>query len=316
MSRPLGDFRVKFWGTRGSIPTPGPGTVKYGGNTSCLEVRCGKELIILDAGTGIRDLGVELLKETPVRASILFSHVHWDHVQGIPFFQPAYIPGNEFKLYGNKNWDTKLENALKLQMQSPNFPITLDELNAVGAKMEYIDIDFGTIFRLGNSDRIIVRSVELRHPDRAFGFRIEYGGKSLVYAPDTENLPEPGDKILELSHDADVLIHDAQYTHEEYYAPGSESKANWGHSTPEAAARTAAAANVKELILFHHDPYHEDATVDRMLLVASAIFPNVIAASEGMVIGLLPAEMPARSYAEEENMSLSQIRLPHPKVWR
>ena len=149
MSSTAGKFRIKFWGTRGSIPTPGPGTLKYGGNTSCVEVRCGNELVIIDAGTGIRNLGAELLKKTPVKAAILFSHVHWDHIQGIPFFRPAYTPGNEFRLYGSKNWDTRLEYALKLQMQSPNFPVTFEELNEVGAQMEYIDIDAGTVFHIG-----------------------------------------------------------------------------------------------------------------------------------------------------------------------
>ena len=182
-----GKFIVKFWGTRGSIPSPGPDTVKYGGNTSCLEVRCGHELIIIDAGTGIRNLGAELLKEKQVKAAILFSHVHWDHIQGIPFFRPAYVPGNEFKLYGNKNWDTKLEFALECQMQSPNFPVTFDELNEVGAHMEYIDIDGGAVFQIGAEDPVTIRSLELRHPDKVFGFRIDYGGKALIYATDTEN---------------------------------------------------------------------------------------------------------------------------------
>ena len=112
MSEPVGNLRVKFWGTRGSIASPGAGTLKYGGNTSCVEVNCGGELVILDAGTGIRNLGMELLKEMPVKASMLFSHMHWDHIQGIPFFRPAYVPGNEFSLYGNKDWETKLEYAL------------------------------------------------------------------------------------------------------------------------------------------------------------------------------------------------------------
>jgi phosphoribosyl 1,2-cyclic phosphodiesterase len=286
MSKPVGEFRIRFWGTRGSVPAPGPGTVRYGGNTSCVEVRCDRELIIIDAGTGIRNLGTELLKQMPVKASILFSHVHWDHIQGIPFFRPAYIPGNEFKLYGNKSWNTKLEYALRWQMQSPNFPVTLEEVNAVGAKMEYIDIDAGTTFNIGDTDQITIRSAELRHPDRAFGFRIEYRGKSLVYATDTENLPEPDEKMVKLAYGADLLIHDAQYTSEEYYGLNADPKRNWGHSTPEAAAKAAAAANVKELALFHHDPYHDDAAIDRIRQMASAIFPNTVAASEGMIIKL------------------------------
>ena len=286
MSKPSGELIVRFWGTRGSIPTPGPETLKYGGNTSCVEVRCGEEIVILDAGTGIRNLGTELMKEMPVKASMLFSHMHWDHIQGIPFFRPAYVPGNEFRLYGNKDWETKLEYALKWQMQSPNFPVTLEAMNAVGAKMEYIDIDAGSVFHIGDTDQITVRSIELRHPDKAFGFRIEYDDKSLVYATDTESLPEPDKNLVELSQGADLLIHDAQYTAEEYYGVNRDPRRTWGHSTPEAAAEVAIAANVKKLVLFHHDPYHDDATVDQMLQSTRATFPNTIAASEGMLIKL------------------------------
>lgn len=279
-------IKVKFWGTRGSVPAPGQETLKYGGNTACVEVQCGKELTIIDAGTGIRNLGTELLKQMPVKASILFSHMHWDHIQGLPFFRPIYKPGNEFKLYGNKNWSTKLEYALKSQMQSPNFPVTLEELSAVGAKMEYIDIDAGTVFNIGDSGQIVVRTAELRHPDKAFAFRIEYGGRSLVYATDTENLPKPDERLVQLARDADLLIHDAQYTSQEYHGANGDSKKDWGHSTPEAAAQVAIAANVKKLVLFHYAPHHDDATVDQMLHVASAIFTNTVAASEGMTIEL------------------------------
>jgi len=291
MSESEGQIIIKFWGTRGSIPSPGPDTVKYGGNTSCVEVRCGDELIIIDAGTGIRNLGMELLKETQVKASILFSHVHWDHIQGIPFFRPAYVHGNEFKLYGNKNWDTRLEYALECQMQSPNFPVTFDELNKVGAHMEYIDIDAGAVFQVGDRSSVTIRSIELRHPDRVFGFRIDYDGKSLVYATDTENLPEPDERLVELASGADVLIHDAQYTSEEYYGSNGNSKESWGHSTSEAAAAVALAANVRKLILFHHDPYHNDAQVDQMLQAAASIFPDTIAAWEGMIIELPSARI-------------------------
>lgn len=290
---------IKFWGTRGSIPVPGETTLRYGGNTSCIEVRCGSELIIIDAGTGIRNLGTELLKEMPVKASILFSHTHWDHIQGLPFFQPAYIPGNEFKLYGNKNWDAKLEYVLRWQMQSPNFPITLEEVSEVGAQIEYVDINVGAAFQVGDMDQITVRSVELRHPDRAFGFRIEYDGKSLVYASDTENLPEPDERLVELASGADLLIHDAQYTSAEYYGLNGNPKSNWGHSTPEAAAAVAHAAGVKELVLFHHDPNHDDAQIDAMLQTASAIFPNTTAAAEGMSMEMQHTITPTQFYIEE-----------------
>jgi len=277
---------VRFWGTRGSIPAPGPETLRYGGNTSCVEVRCGEEIIIFDAGTGIRNLGTELLKEMPVRASILFSHMHWDHIQGIPFFRPAYVQGNEFRLYGNKDWNTKLEYVLRWQMQRSNFPVTLDDVSAVGAKMEYIDIDAGSVFHIGDTDQITVRSIELRHPDKAFGFRIDYEDKSLVYATDTENMPKPDKNLVELAYGADILIHDAQYTTEEYYGEYGDAREAWGHSTPEAAAAVALSANVKKLILFHHDPYHDDAKVAKMSQAASAIFPNTVVASENMTIKL------------------------------
>lgn len=299
MSEQLGEFKIRFWGTRGSIAAPGPKTVKYGGNTACVEVRCGEELIILDAGTGIRDLGTKLLEEMPVKASILFSHVHWDHIQGMPFFQPIFVPGNEFRLYGNRNWDMKLEYALRYQMQNPNFPVTLEQVNAVGARMEYIDIDVGAVFEVGDNNQITIRSVELPHPDGSFGFRIEYKGRSLVYATDTEDLPEPDEKLVELARGTDLLIHDAQYTNEEYYGLNGDSKESWGHSTPEAAVKVAMAANVKKLVLFHHDPYHDDTKVDQMLQMASASFPNTIAASEGMVVKLRPTTASAQPYSDE-----------------
>ena len=281
-----GELMVRFWGTRGSIPAPGPETLRYGGNTACVEVRCGEEIIIFDAGTGIRNLGTELLKEMPVRASILFSHMHWDHIQGIPFFQPAYVPGNEFRLYGNKDWDTKLEYVLRWQMQRSNFPVTLEDVSAVGAKMEYIDIEAGSVFHIGDTNQITVQSIELRHPDKAFGFRIDYEDKSLVYATDTENMPRPDRNLVELAYGADILIHDAQYTTEEYYGKYGDAREAWGHSTSEAAAAVALSANVKKLILFHHDPYHDDAKVAQMSRAASAIFPNTVVASENMTIKL------------------------------
>ncbi len=303
MSTTTGKFRIKFWGTRGSIATPGPGSLRYGGNTACVEVRCGNELIIIDAGTGIRDLGTELLKETPISASLLFSHMHWDHIQGIPFFRPAYVSGNEFKLYGSKNWDKEVEYVLRWQMRSPNFPVTFEKMNKVGAHMEHFDIDTGTFFQIGDENPVTVRSVELRHTDKTFGFRIDYGGKSLVYATDTENLPEPDKKLVELASNADVLIHDAQYTTQEYYGVNGNSKKAWGHSTPEAAVAVAQAAGVKQLVLFHHDPYHDDAQIDRMLQTASAIFPNTTAAAEGTTIELQPTIAPAELYLAETDIA-------------
>ena len=292
MSNLWGQFRIKFWGTRGSIPVSSLETLKYGGNTACVEVRCGDNLIIIDSGTGIRNLGNELLKEMPIKASILFSHVHWDHIQGMPFFQPVYEAGNEFKLYGSKNWDEKLEYVLKEQMRPPRFPVTLEDVDTFGAKIEYINIDPGTVFKIGGKAHINITTAELYHPNissnsmYSTGFRIEYGGKIFVYATDTESLPKPDERLLELAYGADLLIHDAQYTSHEYYGLNGNSKKKFGHSTPEAAAEVALNAKVKKLVLFHHDPNHDDATVEQMLQAASAIFPNTVVASEGMIIDL------------------------------
>ena len=281
----LDTIKVKFWGTRGSIPAPGLGTLKYGGNTACVEVRCGEELIIIDAGSGIVGLGTELLKDMPVKASILFSHLHWDHIQGIPFFPPAYVSGNEFKLYGSRDWDTKLEYALRRQMQSPSCPASLE---GFAAKIEYRDvIENGAVFKVGSEDQITVRSVKLDHPNISFAFRIEYSGKNLVYASDTNNVPKPDERLVELARGTDLLIHDAQYTNEEYYgSKNGISREIFGHSTPEAAAKVAVAAGVKKLVLFHHDYLHDDVKIEQMLQSATAIFPNTIAAREGIVMEL------------------------------
>ena len=175
-------------------------------------------------------------------------------------------------------------------------------MNVVGAKMEYVDIDAGSVFHIGDDDQITVRSSELCHPDKAFGFRIEYAGKSMVYATDTENLPKPDSRLVELAYGADLLIHDAQYTTDEYYGEDGNSRKNWGHSTPAAAAETALAANVEKLVLFHHDPYHDDETVAQMFQSAAAIFPNTVVASENMMVALRYAMEPAGSYLWETNM--------------
>ena len=169
--------------------------------------------------------------------------------------------------------------------------------------MEYIDIGAGTVFQVGDTDPVTIRSSELHHPDKVFGFRIEYGGRSLVYATDTESLPKPDEQLMELALGADLLIHDAQYTNDEYYGLDGEPRDNWGHSTPEAAAAMAIATNVKKLVLFHHDPYHDDAQVDQMLQTASAIFPDTIAASENMVIELPLAMASAALHSEKIDSS-------------
>ncbi|MBI2896163.1 MAG: MBL fold metallo-hydrolase [Deltaproteobacteria bacterium] len=280
-----GTFRIVFWGVRGSIPTPGSATVRFGGNTSCVEVRCGEELLIFDGGTGLRALGNVLMGTGPIRASMFFSHVHWDHIQGFPFFGPAFVPGNSFELYGGRNVTHTLAETLQGQMNYPNFPVTLGQM---AATMRFHDLQEGEEVRIGQDRQIRVRASRLNHPDGVFGYRLEYGGKSLVYATDTEHYEQMDPKVLELARGVDVFIYDAAYTPEEYSGQvGFGSKVGWGHSTMMEGARLASAAGVKKLILFHHDHMQDDDAVAAKEARARAVFPNATAAFEGLTIDLL-----------------------------
>jgi phosphoribosyl 1,2-cyclic phosphodiesterase len=277
-------FRIVFWGVRGSIPTPGPTTVEVGGNTACVEVRCGGELLVLDGGTGLRLLGSALVREQPLRARLFFSHVHWDHIQGFPFFAPAFVAGNVIDLYGATNVTGTLEETLAGQMNFPNFPVRLEHM---GAKMTFHDIDDGQVLRFADG-AVVVRAAKLNHPQGVLAYRIEHAGHSLVYATDTEHLDSPDTKLIELAREADVLIYDAQYTPEEYVGAGDgRSKVGWGHSTMIEGVKVAQAACVKRLILFHHDPDHDDEMVRRKEIRARELFPTTDAAREGMAISIL-----------------------------
>jgi phosphoribosyl 1,2-cyclic phosphodiesterase len=273
-------FRLRFWGVRGSIPTPGPQTVDIGGNTSCLEVRCGDQLILFDGGTGLRALGNELLKEGPLSAAMLFSHVHWDHIQGFPFFAPAFVPGFRFDIYGGKNLSSTLAETLAGQMNFPNFPVTLDQM---AATMVFHEFDDGQ--RVGLGGGASVRGLMLNHPDGVYGYRLEYDGRALAYCTDTEHRDEPDEHVLELSENAEILIYDAQYTPEEYTGEeGGMPKVGWGHSTFVEGAKLAEMAGAKRLILFHHDPSQDDEAVRDKERRCRELFPATDAAREGMVI--------------------------------
>jgi len=262
-------IKIRFWGVRGSIPTPGAATVKYGGNTSCLEVRLSdpqnknRELIIIDAGSGLRLLGNELMSEMPFKASILFSHVHWDHIQGFPFFRPGFIPGNEFNLYGSKYRGEKdyvrsiLASTLRGQQEFPNFPV---KLNAMGATIFFKDIDRGEII---STDNAHISHTSLVHPGGAIAFRLEEKatGKAMVYCSDTEHLNGLDQNIARLCENCDLLIYDSQYTPREY-----ETHVGWGHSTWEQGLRFARELNIPHLVLFHHDPMHSDTFLEEEIL--------------------------------------------------
>jgi phosphoribosyl 1,2-cyclic phosphodiesterase len=275
-------LRVRFWGVRGSIPTPGRDTVEVGGNTSCLEVRCGERLVIFDGGTGLRLLGNALMRELPVNAAMFFSHVHWDHIQGFPFFTPAFVPGNHFDIYGGVGLSTTLSETLEGQMNFPNFPVTLDQM---AAKMAFHTFDDGQLVELGGG--VTVRGLLQNHPDGSYGYRLEYEGKAIAYCTDTEHRGTPDAHVLELARGADVFIYDAQYTPAEYVGEVDKiSKVGWGHSTYVQAAELAKLASAARVVLFHHDPSQSDAAVAEKERLCRKLFPRADAAREGMTIEL------------------------------
>ncbi len=276
---------VRFWGVRGSIPTPGPATVEIGGNTSCVEVRAGGRLLIFDGGTGLRNLGNSLLKQMPIEAWIFFSHVHWDHIQGFPFFTPAFVRGNTFHLHGGRKVSGTLESALAGQMENPSFPVHLTEM---GAKMTFNDLYEGEVMELPatNGDGVVrITNARGNHPDGVLAYRVDHGGKSIMYATDTEHYAVIDPKLKKLATGCDLLIYDSQYTPEEYAGEvGGMPKLGWGHSTFEEAVKLAKAANVKQLILYHHDPGQDDAAVREKERRAKELFPNCMAAYEGLSV--------------------------------
>ncbi|AFY73429.1 metal-dependent hydrolase, beta-lactamase superfamily I [Synechococcus sp. PCC 7502] len=276
------EFSVHFWGVRGSIATPGVGTVRYGGNTPCVEIRCHGKRLIMDGGTGIRALGQYLLKEMPVEGHIFFTHSHWDHIQGFPFFIPAFIKGNTFDIYGRiaPNGAT-LQERLEDQMHHPNFPVPL---RIMGSTMKFHNIEIGEKIDLG--DGVIVETGMLNHPGEATGYRVCWDNYAIVYATDTEHFADGIDQnLVNLARNADVLILDATYSDEQYWSKVSP-KVGWGHSTWQEAIKVAESANVKTLVIYHHDPLHDDDYLDEVGKKAKEQFPGAIMAREGMVLSL------------------------------
>ncbi len=276
---------IKFWGVHGSLPRPGPSTIKYGGNTACVEVRCGETLIIFDAGSGIRNLGDDLIARhgkgsgSGVKGHIFFSHLHWDHIQGFPFFNPVFIETNEFHLYGGGNLHCSIHRIMNDQMAPPYFPVALEEL---GSTTSFHNLRPGDTIRIGES---VIVAESLNHPHGSYGYRLEYKGKILVYATDTEHDGSDASRTLNLARNADVLIYDAMFTPDQYLGTADGlSRQSWGHSTWEGAVEIAKTAGAKQLILFHHG--NDDDTVAEIERLAREQFPNCSAAYEGMVIVL------------------------------
>jgi len=263
-------FSVTFWGTRGSIPTPGPSTKRFGGDTSCVELRAGETVLVCDAGTGLRKLGAELLRRSsPVVVHLFLSHPHWDHIQGFPFFTPAYVPTTVMNVYCVAGGQERLRDLLSGQMQPDYFPIRFSDL---GAKIERRDLQLGA----NDVDGVRVTTMPLTHPGTSFGFAFEYEGAKVVYATDNEidltfehpervqddlDAPRPiPEALVEFVRDADLLIADGQYTDEEY-----PTKIGWGHARATTLVDLAITAGVKKLAIFHHDPLHDDARVDSIV---------------------------------------------------
>jgi len=279
-------FSMTIWGDRGSMPTPGPDTVLFGGNTSCLEIRVDGRLIIVDAGSGIRGLGDKLLREDikkgPIDADIFITHTHWDHIMGFPMFNPIYVPGTKLRIHGPISYeDDTLESVIGSQLSYRYWPVRQEELSA---HIEYEQIK-ETSIDLGGGLR--VQTKYLNHPVLCLGYRFEYQGKSLVTAYDHEPFRnvfptdpadpsydaeaaregdaaaiEANDKVLAFCHGADLLVHDSQYTAKEY----NKNKIGFGHSSYEFAINSAAKARVKRVLLFHHDPNRSDAELQELEL--------------------------------------------------
>jgi len=306
-------FSVKIWGDRGSMPVPGPDTVVFGGNTSCIEVRCGKRLIIMDAGSGIRSLGDWLvrneLKNGPIDADIFLTHTHWDHIMGFPMFTPIYIPGTTLRIRGPVNFeDEPLEQVIGSQLSYRYWPVRQDEL---AAKITYLSLK-ETQVDLG--DGITVRTKYLNHPVLCLGYRIEYEGLAFATAYDHEPFSnlfptdpshpdydaaiaeegnnaarEENDRIESFYRGVDLLIHDTQYSAKEYKA----GKMGWGHSSFEYAINAANRSGVKRLLLFHHDPNRTDAELQELELfyqekINGKTALRLDASREGMIINIQP----------------------------
>ena len=296
---------LKLWGVRGSIPVPGPTTVGFGGNTSCVEVRADDEIIVLDAGSGIRSLGLALEEEfgpRPIKMALLITHTHWDHIQGLPFFLPAYQKKNEIRVFGYDGARNGLRAILSDQMERPFFPISFNDLPSHLAIKDLKEMEF-------NIGKVKVRSKFLNHPGVCAGYRLYTSSGSLAFLPDNEpyeilaeKLAEHNggsaqrareaaiaehNKLVEFLRESDVLILDTQYTDEEY-----EKHIGWGHGSLSSVVSLALQADVKRLLLFHHDPAHDDAMLERMveearkLVAQSGKTLKVEAAREGEEISL------------------------------
>jgi len=270
------DFFVRFWGVRGSITCPGLATSRYGGNTACIEIRCGEKLFIFDAGTGLRDLGETIARDGVKDVDLFLSHTHIDHIAGFPFFYHAYRPGNTLRVWsGHLEEGVTTEGVLRQFMSPPLWPVPVDIFEA---DVSYHDFKAGDT--MTPSDDVTLRTAPLNHPQNATGYRVDYNGKSICYITDTEQWEDGLDRnILGLIDGADIVIYDSMFSDAEY----ADYK-GWGHSTWEEGLRLADAANVGTLVIFHHMPERTDDQMDDIALAADKTRPGTVVAREGMTL--------------------------------
>jgi phosphoribosyl 1,2-cyclic phosphodiesterase len=267
-------MQVHFWGVRGSIPVSGERFVKYGGNTTCVVFEHNDEFIIIDGGTGLKAFG-DFCNGKALNATLAFTHVHWDHIQGLPFFGPAFNPGSNIQVRGVSRDGWHFNNILSLQMTPPTFPITLDILGGIKG-IEDFEVD--KAYQIGS---FTVQALEQNHPDGVVVYRVEAGGYKVVFATDVEHGGEGLDsRLVELCKDCDLIIHDAQYTEDEYYGRNGPPRKGWGHSMWKEAVQLAIDSNSKRLALFHHDPSRSDEGVEQIEAEAQALFSGTFASRE------------------------------------
>jgi phosphoribosyl 1,2-cyclic phosphodiesterase len=269
------EFSLRCWGVRGSTPTPGPSTLRYGGETSCFEIRAGDALVLVDCGSGARNLGVEICSCKTRTFDLLFTHTHLDHICGLPFFKPAYDPSfNVTAWAGHFQDDTSLVDIVSRIMSPPIFPVAAKTLKAVEFK------SFTAGDQIPRTDGLVIRTTRLNHPGGACGYRFEFQGKSICIITDHEHGdPEIDAALPDFVRNADVMIYDAMFTDEEY-----RTYKGWGHSTWQKAVELAKAGNVKTPVLFHHDPRRSDDELDEIGLAARNAYPGMLVAREGMIL--------------------------------
>ena len=310
------EMKVRFWGVRGSYPTPGAGTVRYGGNTPCVEIRAGGRTIILDAGTGIIPLGRELARTKRAgELLLLFSHLHHDHTQGFPFFVPAYLPNAKLHIYGPDGTHQSIMSVLEHNQSSETFPVSLRDMSSTKdiqavresqvivwdeAGVRVVESTSGlALSRVEglSEEAVVIRMLKsYAHPGGVFVYRITWRGKSVVYATDTEGYVGTDKRLVKFAKDADLQIQDAQYLDEHYWGQleGFPATQGYGHSTVTMACEVAASASTGRLVLFHHDPAYSDTMLAGMERTAQNLFVDTATAYEGLEIDLTPDPSPIR----------------------